>query len=160
MEADVDVLIEDARWRALGLDGLAREAVAAALGRLGTTVPCEVSVLGADDARIAALNAQFRQKDGATNVLSWPATEVAEGAFPAPDLPGEPVFLGDIALAWETCAAEAARDDRPMAAHVTHLIVHGLLHLLGYDHQDAASAGRMEALEVEILAGLGVQSPY
>ena len=126
---------------------------------------CEVSVLGCDDARIAALNAEFREKPTPTNVLSWPAEELAAeeaGAPPAqpePDFTGE-IPLGDIAISYDTCAREAEAADKPMADHVAHLMVHGVLHLLGYDHIRDPDATLMERLEVEILGKLGIEDPY
>jgi probable rRNA maturation factor len=85
------------------------------------------------------------------------------GEAPEPPEPGaaeDPESLGDIAIAWETCAREAVEQDKPMAEHVTHLIVHGVLHLLGYDHIEDEDAALMEGLEVRILASLGVSDPY
>jgi len=120
----------------------------------------EIAVLGCDDARIAALNGDFRAKPQATNVLSWPSADRAAGApggRPALPAPGE---LGDIAIAFETCTREAAAQGKPFAAHVSHLLVHATLHLLGYDHITAQDAALMEGLEVEILATLGVPNPY
>lgn len=160
MDVDVDIVTEDARWEALGLESLAVRAVGATLARVGLEGPAEVSLLAAGDARVAALNEAFRGKARPTNVLSWPAEELVPPEMPEPDLPGEPAFLGDIALAWETCAAEAEAAGKPLADHVTHLTVHAVLHLLGYDHETEAEARRMEALEVEILAMLGLPSPY
>ena len=162
----VACVIEDARWEGLGLPALAESAAAAVLARLGMDPEdYEIVVMGCDDARIAALNADFRGKPQPTNVLSWPSEErgpEAEGA--APDLPApgedEPESLGDIALAWETCAAEAEAAGKPMAEHVTHLVVHGILHLLGYDHIRDGDATLMETLEVGILASMGVADPY
>ena len=108
--------------------------------------------MGCDDARIAELNGDFRDKPQPTNVLSWPSEErgaAQPGAAPA--LPtGPDPELGDIAIAYETCAREAAEQGKPMADHVTHLIVHAVLHLLGYDHIRDADATLMEATEVEI----------
>ena len=119
-----------------------------------------------DDARIATLNADFRGKPQPTNVLSWPSegrgADVA-GEDPERPEPGEdddPEMLGDIAIAWETCAREAEAQGKPMVDHVTHLVVHGVLHLLGYDHVEDADAAVMERLEVGILASLGVSDPY
>ena len=162
-----DVVIEDDRWADLGLEPLAGRAAAATLARLGLPAAgFEIVVLGAGDSRIAALNADFRGKPQPTNVLSWPSQErgaAAEGAAPGLPEPGpadDPEALGDIALAWETCAREAAEAEKPVADHVTHLIVHGVLHLLGYDHQRDGDAALMERLETEILADLGVPDPY
>lgn len=157
----VDVILEDDRWA--GLQRLADVAVPAALAGVGL-VPAtwEVAVLGCDDARIAALNADFRGKPRATNVLSWPSEERAaasEGGQPdAPD-PTDPE-LGDIAIAFDTCIREAEEQGKPFDAHVTHLLVHATLHLLGYDHETDGDAARMEALEVDILGALGLADPY
>lgn len=165
-ETELDVLIEDDRWTGLGLEPLAERAVLATLARLDLSEPVELSVLAADDARIAALNADFRDKPTPTNVLSWPAQTLVPsrpGGTPPPPDPdplGEPLFLGDIALAWETCSAEAAAAGKTLADHATHLIVHAVLHLLGYDHETEPDADLMEGLEVEILAYLGLPSPY
>jgi probable rRNA maturation factor len=163
----VEIALEDPRWRALDIAALARRAAAATLAELGLDPAAhEISVLACDDARIATLNAEFRGKALPTNVLSWPAWDLAaetDGAapdLPAPDLPGEPAALGDIALAWETCAREAAEQDKELSAHVLHLLVHGCLHLLGYDHIRQKDADLMEGLEVRILASLGVADPY
>ncbi len=163
----VETVIEDARWEAFGLIALAERAGRAVLVGLG--LPVEgfvISLMGCDDARIAILNAGFRGKPVPTNVLSWPSEERgAEFAGKAPErpVPGEaddPETLGDIAIAWETCEREAAGQGKPMVDHVTHLIVHGVLHLLGYDHVEEEDAALMERLEVRILASLGVSDPY
>ncbi len=160
----VDVIIEDPRWT--DLPALAGRAADAALAHMGLDPAlCEMSLLGCDDARIAVLNAEFRDKPGPTNVLSWPAEDLApeqEGAAPhppEPDFEGE-IALGDIAISYDTCAREAAEAGKPLADHVTHLVVHGLLHLLGYDHIRDGDAALMEALEVEILGKMGIDDPY
>ena len=163
----VETVIEDARWEAFGLAPVAERAGRAALGGLG--LPSDgfsISLLGCDDARIAVLNADFRGKPQPTNVLSWPSEERGAefvGEVPEAPEPGDPDMpesLGDIAIAWETCAREAAEQAKPMADHVTHLVVHAVLHLLGYDHVEEEDAAVMEALEVRILASLGVSDPY
>jgi probable rRNA maturation factor len=163
----VETVIEDARWEPLGLAGLAERAATAALAGVSLDATgFSMSVMGCDDARIATLNADFRGKPQPTNVLSWPSEERgAECVGEAPDLPDpgtaeDPESLGDIAIAWETCAREAEAQGKPMADHVTHLLVHGVLHLLGYDHVEDEDATLMEALEVRILASLGVSDPY
>ncbi|WP_415921586.1 rRNA maturation RNase YbeY [Tateyamaria sp. SN6-1] len=125
----------------------------------------EVSVLGCDDARITVLNGTFREKPKPTNVLSWPEADLApgtDGADPQAPAPGPDGThtLGDIAIAYDTCAREAEAQGKPFADHVTHLLVHGTLHLLGYDHMRPRDAARMEALEVKILGKLGVPDPY
>lgn len=156
----VDTVIEDPRWEAVGLGALVDRAAAAVLAHLGLGGSYEICVMGCDDVRIAALNDDFRDKQQATNVLSWPSEDrVAETPGGAPD-PPEPGELGDIAISYDTCAREAAEQGKPFEAHVTHLLVHGVLHLLGYDHMREADAAQMERLEVEILATLGVEDPY
>lgn len=163
----VDTIIEDDRWTALALQGLADRAAQAALVHLGLAPDrFEIALLACDDARIASLNADFRGKPQPTNVLSWPAEErAADDDGGEPDLPeapdaGPPEELGDIAIAYETCAREAADAGKPMADHVTHLIVHATLHLLGYDHIRDRDATLMERTEVEILGKLGIGDPY
>lgn len=166
MEELVDLVIEDERWEAFGLERLAHEAVAASCAYLGLSgVSCVI--LACDDARIAALNAEFRGKPVPTNVLSWPSQDRAaevEGALPeAPEQDDEeddPLELGDIAIAYDTCAREAEAAGKPMADHVTHLLVHGLLHLLGYDHVREGDATLMETSEGRILAQMGLCDPY
>jgi len=162
-----ETIIEEPRWHEAGLEPLAAKAEAATLGALGLDPSAfAVTVLGCDDARIAALNADFRGKPQPTNVLSWPAEERGAEApgmspdLPAPGTPDDPAELGDIAIAWATCAREAEAAGRSLPAHATHLIVHGILHLLGYDHISDADAALMETLEVRILAGLGLENPY
>jgi probable rRNA maturation factor len=163
----VETMIEDARWEDFGLARRAETAGRATLGALGLPVlGFQVSLMGCDDARIAVLNADFRGKPQPTNVLSWPSEERgAEVAGATPDLPepgepDDPESLGDVAISWETCEREAREQEKPMGDHVTHLIVHGILHLLGYDHVEPEDAALMEGLEVRILASLGLSDPY
>ena len=168
-----DVVIEDMRWQVAGLARLAERAARAALAELGHAPDAyEISVLGCDDDRIASLNAEFREKPAATNVLSWPAQDIAPatgGAHPPAPVPSPPVpgpfagdvqELGDIAIAYDTCAREAGAAGKPLADHVTHLVVHAVLHLLGYDHIRDTDATLMEAVEVRILGKLGLPDPY
>ncbi|MCY3996737.1 MAG: rRNA maturation RNase YbeY [Rhodobacter sp.] len=157
----VDSVIEDARWKTAGLDALARDASRTTLEYLNLDPAAfRFCLLGCDDARIEALNRDFRGQRRPTNVLSWPS------ASRAPVTPGgDPPFppggdLGDIALAYETCRREAAGQGGTLSDHVSHLVVHGLLHLLGYDHTDDRNSERMEFLETEILATLGIKRPY
>lgn len=118
-----------------------------------------VSVVLADDDEVHALNKQWRAKDKPTNVLSFPMIERADLLELAAD--GPPEMLGDIALAHETCAREAAEKNVPLEHHAAHLIIHGLLHLAGHDHEISASdAEAMEALEVLALAQMGIANPY
>lgn len=166
MDDIVDIVIEAEPWQDIGLPALAQCAALTTLRHLRLPEDCEISLLATDDARIARLNADFRAKETATNVLSWPAEDLSaeapggDPALPEADFPGEPRFLGDIALSWETCVAEAELGGKPLESHVTHLIVHGMLHLLGYDHQREADADLMERLEVAILGKLGIPDPY
>lgn len=134
---------------------LAAAAVEAVLAEIGQEAPesAELSLLFTDDAHIRVLNRDWRGKDRPTNVLSFPAFQIA---------PGDPVppMAGDIALAFETVRKEAGLEDKPFDHHLSHLIVHGLLHLLGYDHEDDEEAETMEALERASLARLAIPDPY
>ncbi|OEJ64319.1 rRNA maturation RNase YbeY [Magnetovibrio blakemorei] len=114
----------------------------------------EISVLLTNDAAVQVMNKNWRAQDKPTNVLSFAAP-------PSDDLPdGAPMLLGDIVLAFETLVQEAQEQGKPLADHFSHLMVHGMLHLLGFDHESEAQAQEMEPLEVSILAGLGISSPY
>ena len=158
MQLELD--IQYAEWSALRLDILAQTAIGAALFHLGIDHgPVEISLLACDDSAIAELNKDFRGKASPTNVLSWPAEELTPPALPRPD-PDGTVALGDIAISFDTCAREAAAAGKPLDLHVTHLIVHGVLHLLGYDHENDAEAAEMDQLETEILGNLGHPDPY
>jgi probable rRNA maturation factor len=163
----VSVTIGTARWRAVLDDApaLCRQAVRAALDQ-ATCVPwlgsAEVGVLLSDDRTIRQLNARHRHHDRATNVLAFPLLDLDHGrpasGF-AEGMPG-PILLGDIALALETVCREAEQAGKPVSHHLRHLVVHGTLHLLGFDHQNGAGARAMEDLERAILAGLQVPDPY
>jgi len=163
---ELDVLIEDSRWDALGLENIATRAVietVATLNVQGDVI--ELSLLACDDTRIAALNTTFRDKPTPTNVLSWPADDLSAATAGAAPHPPETGFdgvtsLGDVAIAYETCATEAENLAKPMAAHVTHLVVHGVLHLLGYDHIRDPDAALMERIETKILGKMGLDNPY
>ena len=149
----------------LDWEARAGEAAAAALAltpyaSLTDAAPLvEIAIRLTDDAEVQALNRDFRGKDKPTNVLSFPQVQddLLEGLANSDD--GE-ILLGDIVLARETCAREAEEKGISLADHATHLIVHGTLHLVGYDHMDDASATAMEALEVKALASLGIANPY
>lgn len=162
----LEIEIADSRWQDLALETLGNEAVTATLSHMSLEVDeCELVILACDDARIAELNEEFRDKPKATNVLSWPAEDLAAetpGAnptLPEADFTGE-IALGDIAIAYDTCAREADEAGKPVVDHVRHLVVHGTLHLLGYDHIRDEDATLMERLEVEILGKLGIPNPY
>jgi probable rRNA maturation factor len=149
--SEVDILVEAEAWSKVeNLEATIQRAVDAALAAEGGS-GASISLMLGDDTAIRVLNASFRGKDKPTNVLS----------FPAPVMPGDPdPALGDIALAYETCAREAEEEGKTLADHLTHLVIHGTLHLLGYDHETEAEAEAMEALETRILAGLGIADPY
>ncbi len=163
---EIDILVEDASWDDVDLEAVAQKAGTATLNALGLMPEAfAVSILACDDDRIAALNADFRDKPTPTNVLSWPSEDryVAIGQMPLlPDsaASGPPSELGDIAIAHGVCTREAADMDRPFEHHVTHLLVHGMLHLLGFDHIVDADASLMEGIETRVLATLGVPDPY
>ena len=144
------------------MPALAETASRAALVELGIDPANHaLSILACDDARIATLNTEFRGKPTPTNVLSWPSEDRApDVAGEAPDLTDLPEELGDLALAYGVCATEATGGNKPLSDHLTHLIIHGLLHCLGYDHETDADAELMESLETRILARLGVPDPY
>jgi probable rRNA maturation factor len=148
---NLDISIDDRAWRAVpSLRGLARTAVLAVLPDDDVTI----GLLFTSDARIAEINGQWRGKPSATNVLSFPVS----AATPVPE--GEPRPLGDIVMAYGIISREAQEQKKPLGHHVTHLIVHGVLHLLGYDHENDDEAGAMEAREIMILAELGMENPY
>lgn len=162
---EVEITIEEPRWDVLGLERLAERVFTAGLGALGLEPEgCEISLLGCDDTRIADLNSEFRGKPTPTNVLSWPAQALAPGADGSPPPPEPDIFgemgLGDIAISYDTCAREAAAAGRNLEHHTAHLLLHGLLHLLGYDHIRDLDAEVMEALETKILGKLGIDDPY
>jgi len=147
----------DPAWRAVApaVTSLARKAAHAALTAALPPGPrAELALALGDDALLRRLNRDYRGRDKPTNVLSFPY--VATPGVPAQS--GR--FLGDVAIARETLLAEAIAEGKPAAHHLSHLIVHGILHLLGYDHERAAEARQMEALERKVLAGLGIPDPY
>jgi probable rRNA maturation factor len=147
MSARIEVEVEDPAWEtALPLCEIL--AVAAGEAALPSSHSGTIAVLLTDDAAVRALNLRFRGKDAPTNVLS----------FPAPANPED--HIGDIALGYGVCAAEAKTQGKTLAEHLQHLVAHGVLHLVGFDHETDEDAETMEAKEREILAGLGVADPY
>ena len=172
----IEVLVEDCRWKEIDLQQLATRALLAVcteLGR-GTSMP-GFTVMASDDARIAELNGIYRNKPTATNILAWPAFDAGHrGAavqIPADDTQPPPMIigdekwhwsgsLGDVALAYDTCEAEAKMQGKSLGDHVAHLLVHGVLHLLGYRHETDSEAGAMQAIEISALAKLGIGNPY
>ena len=160
MSLSFEFVVEDARWQAQEL---------AAIGmKLGDVIPQYLAlpaqrsavVMACDDAQIAQLNQDFRGKPQPTNVLSWPSADLS-GHKPGgqPKRATDPE-LGDIAIAYETCLREAQQAGLAILDHLTHLLLHGTLHLLGYDHIDGADADVMEGLEIKMLASLGISNPY
>jgi probable rRNA maturation factor len=153
--AEIDIIIEAEGWAAIPdlevrVQKAAESAFAGAPHIKGIVSPdsLSIAILLADDATLQRLNAQFRGQDKPTNVLSFPAGAGMEG------------FLGDVALGLETCTREALEDNKTIADHLTHLVIHGTLHLLGYDHETEAEAETMENIERAILAKLGIADPY
>ncbi len=149
----IDLAMPCTRWRRAlpDVERVARAAAAAALARARKErSAAELSLVLADDAAVAALNERWRHVAGPTNVLAFASNERASPAL----------LLGDVVLAYETVAREAKDQGKTLADHLRHLVIHGVLHLLGYDHDASLSARRMEALETRILASLGVRDPY
>lgn len=161
MVLEVTLHLKDARWKSAlrPYCKSVRETLAAALEDTPfakVAAPWQVAVVLADDAFIKTLNHDYRSKDKATNVLSFPA---GEGTAAARNRAHEHE-LGDIILAFETITREANEQQKPFRHHARHLLVHGLLHLLGHDHMDEKEAAKMEALEVKILKKQGIANPY
>lgn len=147
------ILVEADGWHALmGAEDAVQRAYDACLAALPDLAGRDVSVLLADDAAIAELNGAYRGKPKPTNVLSFPAAGLPADMGPQP--------LGDIIIAYETLIREAEDEGKPPLGHLAHLTVHGLLHLAGFDHETDDDAERMEALEREILASIGIPDPY
>jgi len=159
---DVAIQTQGGPWhdRLPDAEPLVRSAALAAWAGLPAAVrpdaPAELSVVLSDDAAVRVLNRDFRGRDKPTNVLSFANLDDAV----APHAPDEPVLLGDVVLALETVLREASEQGKAPGDHLSHLTVHGVLHLLGYDHGADAEAETMEALERRVLAGLGIADPY
>lgn len=152
LEIDAD----DEAWAMLpGAAGLVEAAAAATFARLGLDMAGKsLSIVLSDDESVAELNGRWRGKPAPTNVLSFPA----DGSMPVP--PGEPRPLGDIIMASGVVQAEARDQGKQLQHHFSHLVVHAILHIMGYDHIDDEDARKMESIETEILASLGVADPY
>lgn len=153
MSFAIDISAESEGWTKIpGVEACVRRAAEAAMID-NEAPPSEISVVLSDDEHIRELNKHHRGMDKPTNVLSFPPARVKTPA-------GMPRFLGDIVLAFETVAREAADESKTIENHLSHLVVHGVLHLLGYDHEDEDEAETMEARERQILAKLGIPDPY
>jgi probable rRNA maturation factor len=146
---DIIFLVDDPKWKKpRGLQARLRHAAAEALARSGLKGKSSLAILLSGDSKLRALNREFRGKDKATNVLSFPAAPNPDG------------YRGDIAIAHGVTAREAKAAGKAFADHAAHLVVHGVLHLAGYDHERKRDAKVMEPLEVKILARLGIADPY
>jgi len=162
----VDCIIEDRRWADVNIVGLAVAAYENAMCYLGYDPDqFEIGLLACADDKIAELNGQFRGTPTPTNVLSWPSEERAaddDGGTPEPVVQqmNSDTFLGDLAISYDTCVREAEEGAKMLKSHATHLLVHGTLHLLGYDHERDGDAALMEGLETQILAKMGIADPY
>ncbi len=144
---EIDILREDKRWNILS-DETIHTCVDHIFKHLSQKQSYEISILLADDVKIQQLNKTYRGKDKPTNVLSFPAEEDNAG------------MLGDVILAYDTIQRESAEQNKTFEDHCKHLLVHGILHLLGYDHEEDAEAEEMENTEITILKTLGVKNPY
>jgi probable rRNA maturation factor len=146
----MDVVVDTRLWREIPkVRTLVRRTITAAAATLSTTT-AELAIVLTDDSTVRSLNRLWRGIDAATNVLSFPTKAAG----------GEPRHLGDIVLAYETIAREASDERKPIAHHVAHLVLHGFLHLLGYDHEQEADAERMEQAERNVLRRLAIPDPY
>ncbi|MFT5508100.1 MAG: putative rRNA maturation factor [Hyphomicrobiaceae bacterium] len=155
----LETVTQDDAWPVSVLEAEFHDRIAAAIGRVLEFDAHERAVVAfANDAAVKTLNNQYRGQDKSTNVLSFPALSPTETDDAVLD--DEAAFLGDIILARETVAREAGEQDVSFEHHTAHLIIHGILHLLGYDHEDEPTAEEMEALEIIILADLGIANPY
>jgi probable rRNA maturation factor len=154
MTIEIDIAIESGRWAAVELDSLVASAVEAARAESHAALAAsvEISLLFCDDARIRELNREWRRIDKPTNVLSFPAAD--------PDRLAQSPLLGDIAIAFETVERESLDEQKSFEDHLSHMVVHGFLHLVGYDHEIADEAEEMEDAERRALARLGIADPY
>jgi len=151
----IDVIVEASGWPDAGqLQALVKSATQAIFTSVECTIlpDSELSIVFSDDTRVRDLNDRYRGKEGATNVLSFPGDSTHDDAFGP--------MIGDVILALETVANEAGTSGQPLTHHMTHLVIHGILHLLGYDHQTPPEAEIMEQLETRLLEQLGIADPY
>jgi probable rRNA maturation factor len=162
-ESPIEIIVASSLW---GDEEANETRFDALIERVATAVLADAGAAGlvaiqlTDDAGIRSLNKQFLGKDKPTNVLSFPAAPMPGYHMPGSNLPSSDMLLGDIAIAYETVTREAQDEDKHFEDHLSHLVVHGLLHLLGEDHATTADAERMESREIAILATLGIADPY
>jgi probable rRNA maturation factor len=156
---DIDIMREAGNWPS-GAEQLVRRAAEHAYVVAGPSADAELCVVLADDAFVQALNKTYRGKDSPTNVLSFPTGGIPVAVGPEPLVDLGPHLLGDVVLALETISREAREQDKSFAHHMTHLVVHGVLHLLGQDHEEDHEAEEMEAMERDILEDLDIADPY
>jgi len=152
----IDISVNGGEWAGSeALAAIASRAVATAVETAGLSMTgdAELSLVFTDDAEMRAINKQWRGIDKPTNVLSFPGSKIEPGGIAGP-------FLGDIVLAYQTVAGEAGLDGKAFDNHLAHLVIHGFLHLFGYDHENEADAAVMEEIERRALASLGIADPY
>ncbi len=170
---DIAISVADPSWRNLvsDIDALAKEAALITLGLVsrefelvpladGQKPTVEVSIVFTNDAEIQILNRDYRGKDTPTNVLSFPDAPLSQAELQSASLMNEPLLLGDIVLARETLVSEATAQTKDIRNHLAHLLVHGVLHLAGFDHMTENEAEKMEHLEIVILQDLNITNPY
>ena len=159
----VNLIMEDARWKTLNLLQIANAAFKETLSYLDLRSENFICcILACSSKKIKGLNAQFRGQNNSTNVLSFPSTPEISRLKSSPKFEAnvDPFELGDIAIAYEVCKKEADSSKIDFEHHVYHLIIHSVLHLLGYDHEEEKNAVEMEKIEVQVLANLGINNPY
>ena len=160
----IEVVLEDNRWETLDVGDLASTGFVSVMKYFELNPETfEVEMLACDDHRISELNSDFRGIEKSTNVLSWPSVDrspKSKGQFPPKMAPCSESFLGDIAISYDTCLREVQVSERKVEHYVSHLIVHAMLHLMGFSHENDTDAVLMETIEVEILGKMGIDSPY
>ena len=159
----VDLIMEDARWETLNLLHIANAAFEETLSHLNMSSEKFICcILACNSKKIKSLNAQFRGKNNCTNVLSFPSAKNICKVKSSPEFEAnvDAFELGNIAIAYEVCKKEADISEIDFEHHVYHLVIHSLLHLLGYDHEEEKNAAKMEKIEVQVLANIGINNPY
>ena len=161
LKIDIDFEVQDNSWPDLkALPLKVSKIIFNKLGLDELTQHLEFSIILTDDESIRKINAQYRAKDAATNTLSFPAQDIIANKFDHLQIHNGFLSLGDVIFAYGVIENEAKRDGKTFLNHFTHLLIHGLLHLLGYDHQNEQEAQVMESLETQILLSLNIKSPY